>query len=281
MSTPSVPTAPDDPPATTLPAPCPTHPVAGQSVEETSPGFDWTPVPGAERYRVQVASTDAFDAVHHDAVMERGASWALASQLPAGTTSVYWRVRAEAEAEAPSAWSDPAHFSVAADEASADAPPSVRVKASPVPLHPTREDLPLRPAAASFTWEGIPAASGYELQVARTQAFESPLLAVTVDRVTALTLYEALPEERGSLYWRVRPLFRATAPGPWSEARQFGVVPEGQDEAPAAPAEDLRATAQAAGPVQQARTSGALSIAVGLFALLSFLAIIALIYSIG
>lgn len=281
MSTPSVPTPPDDLPATTLPAPCPTHPVAGQSVEEASPAFDWTPVPGAARYRVQVAGTEAFEAVHHDAVMERGAACALASVLPAGTTSVYWRVRAEAEGEAPSAWSAPAHFSVAADEASTDAPPSVRVDASPVPLHPTHEDVPLRPAAASFTWEGIPAASGYELQVARTKACVAPLLAVTVDRVTALTLYDTLPEERGSLYWRVRPLFRAAAPGPWSEARRFGVASQGDDEVPAVPAEDPRATARAAGPVQQARTSGTLSIAVGLFALLSFLAIIALIYLAG
>jgi hypothetical protein len=250
-------------------------------VEEASPVFDWTPVPGAARYRVQLAGTEAFDAVYHDAVMERGAPCALDAVLPAGTTPVYWRVRAEAEDEAPSAWSDPAHFSGAADGASVDAPPSVRVDASPVPLHPTREDVPLRPEAASFTWEGIPAASGYDLQVARTEAFADPVLAVTVDRVTALTLYDALPEERDSLYWRVRPLFRTAAPGPWSEAQKFGVAPQGDDEVPTGPAMKSRPTARAAGPVQQARTSSTISIAVGLFALLSFLAIIALIYVAG
>ncbi len=274
-------TSPQETSLTTLPAPCPTQPVAGRSVEDGPPVFSWTPVPGAVRYRVQVASTEAFESVHHDAPMERGTALPLASVLPEEASIAYWRVRAEAAGAEPSAWSAPAHFALASDDA-AEAERSVRVDASPVPLHPDRNDTPVDQSAVPFAWEEIPGASGYQLQVAPTADFADPSVDVTVDRTTSVTLYDVLSLEVTSFHWRVRPLFRDADPGPWSDARAFAVAPPEEDEdALATPSDDPQATARAAGPVQQARTSSTFSVLVGLFTLVSFIAIILLIYLAG
>jgi hypothetical protein len=243
--------------------------------------FSWTPVPGAVRYRVQVASTEAFGSVHHDAPMERGTALPLASVLPEEASTAYWRVRAEAAGAEPSAWSAPAHFALASDDA-AETERSVRVDASPVPRYPDRNDTPVDQSAVPFAWEEIPGASGYQLQVAPTADFADPSVDVTVDRTTSVTLYNVLSLEVTSFHWRVRPLFRDADPGPWSDARAFAVAPPQEDEdALATPSDDPRATARAAGPVQQARTSSTFSVLVGLFTLVSFIAVVLLIYLAG
>jgi hypothetical protein len=263
---------------TTLPQPCPTRPVAGRPAETDSPVFDWTPVPGARRYRVQVASTEAFEAVHYDDAMERGAALPLGAVLPDDVTTAYWRVRAETEEDEQSAWSEPAHFAMPVAEREAE-DAALRVDAPPVPLHPEpTHDAPVDQSAVPFSWEGIPEASGYQLQVTRTEDFADPDVDLTVDQITSFTLYEVLPEEAATYYWRIRPLFRVADPGPWSSPVAFAVAPSASDTEDLAPeAADPQASAQAAGPVTQARTSRGFSLAVSLIAVLSFLATVALI----
>lgn len=270
----------ESPPAT-LPAPSPTQPVAGRPVEADAPTFDWTPVPGATRYRVQIASTNAFDTLHYDETIDRGSAIPLDSALPDDVSAVYWRVRAEGADAEPSPWSDPAHFA-APTATPTDETQSVRVDASPVPIHPEgNRSAPVDQRAVPFSWEGIPEASGYQLQVAPSDEFETPPVNLTVDKTTSVTLYDELPRGGTSFYWRIRPLFR-TDTGPWSDPVPFAVASSTEDdETPATEATDPPATARAAGPVVTARTSRTLSLTVSLLVVLSFLATIALILLVG
>lgn len=218
----------------TLPAPHPTRPVAGRPVDTEPPIFNWTPIPEATRYRVQVASTEAFESVHYDDVMERGSALPLGSALPDGVTMMYWRVRAETEEEQ-SVWSEPAHFAVPAAEQEAD-DAALRVEAPPVPLHPkSTQDPPVDQSAVPFSWESIPEASGYQLQVASTEDFSDPDIDFVVDQTTSVTLYDTLLPEAATYYWRIRPLFQVADPGPWSSPVAFAVAPSESDEEDPAP----------------------------------------------
>jgi len=273
----STPTPYQESPPATLPAPCPTQPVAGRPVETDAPVFDWTPVPDATGYRMQIASAEAFEVVHYDEETERGAALSLDSVLPDDATTVWWRVRAEGTGEEQSNWSEPAHFAVAADPERGEG--TVRVDAPPVPLQPERSrDTPIDAGAVPFAWEGIPEASGYQLQVAPTERFNDPSIDLTVDQTTSVTLYDLLPPEGTTFYWRVRPLFRVAGSGPWSRPVSFPVAPPAEEEEDlASEAADPRASARAAGPVEHARTSGTFSLVVSLLAVLSFVATIFLI----
>lgn len=274
----STPTPYQESPPATLPVPCPTQPVAGRPVETDAPVFNWTSVPDATRYRVQIAPTAAFDTLHYDEETERGAALPLDHMLPDEGTAVYWRVRAEGPDEERSAWSAPAHFAVAS-ATSETGEGAIRVDAPPVPIQPEgTRDTPVDRSAVPFSWEGIPEASGYHLQVGPTENFDDPSVDFTVDQTTSVTLYDVLPQEVTSFYWRVRPLFRDAGAGPWSRPVPFTVSPPATDAEDRAPeAADPQASARAAGPVTHARTSGAFSLFVSLLVVLSFVATILLI----
>jgi len=247
--------------------------VAGRPVDTDAPVFDWTPISGAARYRVQIATTEAFDTLHYNEETERRAALPPATMLPDGTTMVHWRVRAEGDDDAMSAWSEPAHFAVATAEREGEEG-SLRVDAPPVPLHPdSRQDTPVDQSAVPFSWEGIPEASGYQLQVAPSEDFDDPSVDLTVDQTTSVTLYDVLPLEVTSFHWRIRALFRVASPGPWSSPVSFTVAPLAEEEEDLAPeAADPQASARAAGPVEHARTSRATTLTVSLLAVLSFIA---------
>lgn len=265
----------------TLPAPCPTQPVAGRPVDRDAPVFDWVRVPTATHYRVQIASTEAFESLHYDDVTERGTALPMDSVLPDDVNTAYWRVRAKTTDDERSSWSDPAHFAVPTAEREVEEA-ALRVDAPPMPLHPeSTQGAPVNQNAVHFSWDDIPEASGYRLQVATTEDFADPDVDLTVDRTTAVTLYEVLSADADVYYWRVRPLFRVADPGPWSSPVSFRVAPPAEEENLVPEAADPQASARAAGPVVKARTSRAFSLAVSLFALLTFFATIALIFLVG
>lgn len=244
-----------------------------------APAFDWTPVPAADRYRLQIAGSEEFTSVYYDESVERETNISLDSVLPGHTTVAYWRVRAEGETET-SLWSDAARFVPPSAEVEEDE--ALVVDAPPVPLRPT-EETPLDRRAAPFTWEPVPEASGYQLQVASTDDFDDPAIDLTFDQVTSITLCDALPRE-APLYWRVRSLFRTTSPGPWSPPVEFATSPP---EDPAAGKVTTReevspgAEPAAAGPVLRARTTRTESMVLILLGVVSFLVTLFLISLFG
>lgn len=208
----------------------PTHPVAGQGVEWPSPTFDWTPLPHAEAYRLQLAPTDAFADPWYEETVTRPASVDLKAVLPDAASTVYWRVRPEDGGER-TRWSEGAQFVIGGGEDGEET--AVVVDAEPVPVHPS-SDAAVDADAATFAWEGVPAASGYQIQVSPDAGGEDLLLDFTVDQVTSITLYGVLPEEGAPLHWRVRSLFRRGGTGPWSPVISFATSPEQSDEDPSA-----------------------------------------------
>lgn len=262
-----------------MPMPTPTHPVAGRSVTDDVPTFDWTPVPDAETYRLQLAASDAFETIYYDETIEDVPSLSLADVLPDATTTVCWRVRAETDAEAP--WSLPAHFEVAEADAAADEGQFL-VDAPPVPIHPIDGDT-VDPQAVAFTWEPVPEASGYQLQVGPTEAFDDPVVDLPFDQVTSLTLFDRFSADASTLYWRVRALFPNDTEGPWSRTALFRMEVE-SEEADAdsaeetAPAPSDRSSPKdspvAAGPARQARTSSTMAMTFVLVLVVSFVATI-------
>jgi len=278
MPTPTSPR--QDVPTSSMPVPTPTHPVAGRSITDDAPSFDWTPVPDADTYRLQLAATDAFETIYHEATVDGPTAVSLADALPDDASGVVWRVRAETGPEAP--WSTPARFDVsgAADDAG-----EFRVDAPPVPIHPIEGDA-VDARAAAFTWESVPEAGGYQLQVGRTESFDDPLVDLPFDQTTSLTLFEMLPTEESPLYWRVRSLFPNDTEGPWSDTAVFGTDEtrtdmENQADTPAAASEpsasgspSLKTSPLAAGPAQNARTSSAMAMTFTLVLVVSFVATI-------
>ncbi len=263
-----------DPTATT-PTPYPTQPVAGRPVDDLSLTFDWTPLPNTTRYRLQVATTDTFDTLAYDETVERPATLDLHEALPDDAGTVYWRVRAVEEDR----WSNTAHFATPGATDLDDE--SVVVQAEPVPVTPARNAV-IDPSPATFTWEGVPEASGYQVQVGTTPEMESPIVDLTVDQTAALVLYDPLPEVE-ALHWRVRTLFPEGPAGPWSNLVSFSTV--GAEEDTASGPDEARDPSQdqaaAAGPARHARTGRLASILYILIVVVSFLVTIGIVAWLG
>lgn len=258
--------------------PCPTHPVAGRETDSETPAFDWTPIPDATQYRLQLAPADDFETMYYDEPIERRESISLSSVLPEDVTTVYWHVRAERKDGTASGWSQPARFRRPGTTPE-HSDTAVRVDAPPQPLAPRKPGgRPVNPSALQFSWKGIPEASGYQIQAAPTSDFDEPAVNLTVDQRTTVNLYDALPSDRSTLYWRSRALFPVAAPGPWSESTPFAVATGTETDGPEnATTDDAERYARAQGPVLEGRTSSRLTLVVGLIVVLSFAATILLI----
>lgn len=270
-----MPDASSPPNVSAIPVPLPTHPVAQRAVARETISFDWTPVPDAERYRLQIAATDAFETTYYDELVSEPGSVSLHDVLPEGATEASWRVRAENAAD--ERWSRPARFQIRSSEETGAT--DFFVNASPVPIYPANGEAVERRAAA-FTWEAVPEATGYHLQIGSTSALRDPEVDLTFDQLTSLTLFEMLPADASPLYWRVRALFPNDAEGPWSETARFGTdVGETQD--PTSPPDSevapTEGTPRAAGPAETGRTSLAVAVTFILLLLASFIATLALI----
>lgn len=243
------------------PVPQPTQPVARQTVQEGTVLFEWTPFADATTYRLQVGPDEAFETVYHDEIVERPTRLPM-SELGLGEEdSLFWRVRAEDDGGSP--WSPPARFNVGESETDRE---QFLVDASPVPLHPIEGEA-VDASAAAFTWEPVPEASGYRLQVAPTDVFDEPILNLTLDQITALTLFDLLPTEASSLSWRIRALFPNETEGPWSETATFGTestatgdtTVESAEEATASSSASIEEAATVAGPAREGYTSSTLA----------------------
>lgn len=265
-----------DVPTASVPTPTPTHPVAGRSVTDDAPTFDWTPVPDATTYRLQLAASRAFETVYYDEAVDGPTPVPLEDVLPDDADAVVWRVRTETGADA--SWSIPARFSVSEPDTEGDE--QFLVNAPPVPIYPVREDA-VDVRRAAFTWEPVPEASGYQLQVGTTEGLAEPVVDLSFDQVTSVTLSEQVPADASPLYWRVRALFPNDTSGPWSDTAVFGTDPETGEEEPTpddAPssteAPSPKNSPMASGPAQEARTSTAMAMTFVLVLVVSFIATI-------
>jgi hypothetical protein len=97
--------------------------------------------------------------------------------------------------------------------------PDTHLPSVPRPQTPI-DDAPVDGSAAIFAWETVPGALDYRLQIAADADFEEPVCSIETGETTALTLYELLPENGSTHYWRVQA---KTAAGwqDWSQPATF------------------------------------------------------------
>ncbi len=161
----------------TPPAPTPLSPAAASVVDQ--PLFSWSAVAGADSYQVQVAldedfltMTDPLDGTEFQSVAVHGTVYIPTFSYTAKTH--YWRVRA-VDNNIVGDWSTATAFTrrwTNNDEAPgvATAQPASRV-----------ENVRLVDGTAAnriaITWDPVPGASGYEVQISEDDAFQNTALA--------------------------------------------------------------------------------------------------------
>lgn len=161
-------------------------------LERVALQFPFAPVEGALRYRAQLARDAAFNDVVMDGLFE--ASPVRFAGLPDGD---YWlRVRA-------------------IDEAGLEGYDTARPFALRARPEPPQLDIP---RAATLSWQPVPEAAGYRVQVSRDAAFRD-LVAERDGPATSVDT--GLPP--GAYFWRVASLRDNGQPGPWGDARAFAV----------------------------------------------------------
>lgn len=149
--------------------------------------FDWSDVPSATSYRIQIATDSGFSSI-----VETGtpaASTYTSSGLDAGQT-YYWRARAEAGAsygDYASAWIIKTLGTVTLD--------------TPADASFTSDTTP------TFAWNAASNASGYIFELATTNAFGASIIETYTGANTTFTATTVATD--GWLYWRVRPTAEA------------------------------------------------------------------------
>jgi hypothetical protein len=172
--------------------------------------LSWSAVPGAVSYRVQVSSNAAFTDVVWSTETDQ-AQVAPDVLLPDGT--YYWRVTATDAAGTIGLTSAPARFA----------------KTWPARISGLKTAATPTGAAASqiehqpyLSWNPLPGATEYEVQIAAGDQFGSPILSVAHDRApfdSPATMDSVLPDD--TYQWRVRARDPKGNPGPWSTPVQF------------------------------------------------------------
>lgn len=142
------------------------------SVEDPNPAaevFDpllrWTAVPGAARYDVEVNTTPDF-APGSTFFKTTTAGTAVSPTVPVPNNTYHWRVRAVDALDRAGAWAA-GTFRKEFDDASSFQPP--RDTIAGLTLRDGASDAPLAPGAETsapiFTWDPVPGAAEYEVQV--------------------------------------------------------------------------------------------------------------------
>ena len=151
-----------------------TYPAAGQQNINTLTPFGWSPVAGAQAYRLTIATTPGAVALVNSGILAANVTSYREPALPTDET-LYARIAWEVAGS----WSD--HQDV-----------SFTAAPNPVTFtHPTQGQTPVS-SPATFTWSTSPAATGYQLWVgtsrgdgsllksgllkASTSSFEMPML---------------------------------------------------------------------------------------------------------
>ena len=180
-----------------IPAPRPLLPAPGLDgvpavLERVAMEFPFAAVAGAVRYRAQLARDEAFNDVVMDGVFDT--SPARFAELPDGD---YWlRVRA-------------------IDAAGLEGFDTARAFALGARPEPPRAATP---SAATLSWQPVPEAAGYRVQVSRDVAFKD--LAGEWDSPASAIDTGLLP---GVYFWRVATQRGEGRRGPWGDAQPLAV----------------------------------------------------------
>ncbi|MBS1910433.1 MAG: hypothetical protein JST22_00480 [Bacteroidetes bacterium] len=189
---------------TSVAAPLLKLPDNGAASQPLSNLLTWRLVPGADLYRVQVATTQDFSTTFVDQTGLTDTVTNVAGLLPKQT--YYWRVAATGHG-APGAWSDVWSFTTG------EAPGML----APLLASPPTGATSL-PVIARLVWKPVAGADSFHLRVALGQDFAAPVLDRNGIRDTAFDI--AGLEKGKKYYWHVSAT-GAVGTSPWSETWNF------------------------------------------------------------
>ena len=155
-----------------------TYPTAGQQNVDTLTPFAWSPVPGAQAYRLTIATTPGAIALVRSGTLAANVTNYHEPALPTGTT-LYARL----------AWKLAGRWRDHQD---------VSFTAAPNPVaftHPTEGQTAVS-SPTTFTWSTSPAATGYQLWVGRRRGSGRLLKSGLLNASTSSYLLPALPAGR-------------------------------------------------------------------------------------
>jgi len=166
--------------------------------------FEWTAVPGAKSYLIQIDTDPNFTApTEYDTLN----TTFIPEETLSNDEDYYWRVRAVDNAGNSGPFSETRRFRLRWDFA-------------PQLLTPVNNWISV--SAPVFRWTPVPGAYQYQIQISESASFAPPLKA---DIRTFFTEYAhanwgdlKIP---GTYYWRVRALDAGGSPGPWSHTYAF------------------------------------------------------------
>jgi hypothetical protein len=185
-------------------APTPTAPLTDEIVCDTTPTLEWSEVPGATSYRVQLTgSTCDFSTPTID---ETVVATSLTITTPLNPGLYCWRVQAINEC-GPGPWSTSQRFTVRI-------PPVPPDLSSPPNTSQTCDTSP------TLSWSPVATAFSYELQIDDASCDFAPSI---VDVTVPDTSYDVTPAlAPGTYCWRVRAI-NECGPGEWSGTWKFTV----------------------------------------------------------
>jgi hypothetical protein len=206
-------------PAVTLTAPTLTAPANGDTTVTLPVTLQWSAVPGATGYGVQISEAADFSGIGRN--YETKDTQLTLPALPEGV-ALYWRVRAMVPSggwgpwsSTPGPWSDVWSFTI----------PAVTLTA-PTLAAPANAATGVTPPV-TLQWEAVTGASGYEVQISKVADFSSQTM--TLPTQGTQTKLPFLPGG-ATVYWRVRAVVvsgwgtTSLTKGPWSDTWSFTTV---------------------------------------------------------
>jgi hypothetical protein len=173
--------------------------------------LEWSPVPGAVAYRVEVSTNPGFTDIVWKSVTDQ---WEVVPPvlLPDGT--YWWRVTAYDAAGTQGVVSSVARFAKTWPNRVSGGV----LSAAPGPDQPSAGLVRITPY---MRWAAVPGAAYYETQVAPADQFASPVFRSLNFPATTITPGAAgvLPDD--GYEWRVRAMDAAKNPGPWVTVSYF------------------------------------------------------------
>jgi hypothetical protein len=128
------------------------------------PVFSWNAVPGAARYEVQVSSAADFPSGSIWCCTQTTLGTSLAPTQELANNAYYWRVRAIDASGDAGVWNTGPHFTKAFDDLTPSIP-NLRIVDTSGKTLGTSAGAPASTDAPIVTWDPVPGASRYEVQV--------------------------------------------------------------------------------------------------------------------
>ena len=193
-------------------APTIVSPVDGSSVGNANPTLSWKAVGNAVRYRVQISTSLSFASTIYSADV-----YALQATPPTllPFSTLYWRVAGEDDGNVLGPWSA-ASFTKS-------------ISSAPVALTPTNGQtltFPTNPVV--FSWQPVPGAVSYTLQVGNSSDFIGAQQFGTYNTSYTLTDTQSFTKSDGSTpqswWWQVQANYVNASVTQWSTPRSYQIV---------------------------------------------------------